>query len=101
MTTKIGNYSENENSIVGNSNVIPALGESWAHATTTRILLTFDGNSKNNNEADNGGGGCFGFSDEYGIPGKRRICKLVKSSHRPAGIAYFTVTEFGLRDGIM
>lgn len=96
MTTKIGNHNENENSIVGNSRsngtsnsyVIPALGESWAHATTTRILLTFDGNE---------GGGGFGC-DEYGIPGERRICKLVKSSHRPAGIAYFTVTEFGLRD---
>ncbi len=100
MTTKIGgnNYYENENNSTfgnsrsiddtgtdNNSNVIPALGESWAHATTTRILLTFDGNNVNNN-------------NEYGIPGERRICKLVKSSHRPAGIAYFAVTEFGLRD---
>ena len=91
MTTKVGGISgsiENKmhNDIGNNRNasrLIPALGESWAHSTTTRLLLMTDdtavGKSRNQ---------------------QCRICKLVKSPHRPAGTAAFTITEFGIRGAI-
>lgn len=64
----------------GSTKLIPALGESWAHATTTRLLLMKDPNSN-------------GFCDR-----DRHICKLVKSGNKPCGTAFFTVTKSGVRD---
>lgn len=100
MTTKIGSNiggsagnDSNADMFNNNSSVVPALGESWAHSTATRLLLMFDNSLENGNDS---GGSMYG--DEYGIQGQRRLCKLVKSSHRAAGIASFCVTEFGLRD---
>eukprot|EP00557_Chaetoceros_sp_GSL56_P002912 CAMPEP_0176486954 /NCGR_PEP_ID=MMETSP0200_2-20121128/5856_1 /TAXON_ID=947934 /ORGANISM="Chaetoceros sp., Strain GSL56" /LENGTH=433 /DNA_ID=CAMNT_0017883715 /DNA_START=125 /DNA_END=1426 /DNA_ORIENTATION=+ len=61
----------------GSSSLVPALGESWAHAMTTRLLLTFPSDSNSSS--------------------KRRLCKLVKSPHKPEGTAIFTITEFGIR----
>lgn len=100
MTTKFGAKTNNNNSLgsktvdsqneIVSSNFAPALGESWAHATSTRILLMFD---KSGNQCTDG--------EKYGIQGQRRICQLVKSSHKATGMAYFSVTEFGLRDCVL
>jgi RAD51-like protein 2 len=63
---------------------VPALGESWAHATTTRMLLSSSPSPVPAN------------------PKKRvaanRMCTLVKSPHRPAGIALFQIVKNGIRD---
>mmetsp|Transcript_14318 Transcript_14318/g.17394 ORF Transcript_14318/g.17394 Transcript_14318/m.17394 type:complete len:409 (-) Transcript_14318:155-1381(-) len=85
MTTKIGAMTNNNNSS-SDSRFVPALGESWAHSTTTRILLTFDNYSTNH------------IDDNDNDRHQRRVCKLVKSPHRAAGSARFSVTEFGVRD---
>lgn len=67
MTTKVGNNDT--------SKLVPALGESWGHATTTRLLLSQAGQD----------------------PSIRR-CTLVKSPHRAAGSALYQVRETGIRD---
>jgi RecA/RadA recombinase len=100
MTTKIGggvsNHDSNSSSSMNNNNisgsVTPALGESWAHSTTTRLLLMFDHDSSSSTATQENG--------EYHLQNQRRICKLVKSPHKAAGTASFRVTEFGLRDVI-
>jgi RAD51-like protein 2 len=53
--------------------LVPALGESWAHATTTRLLL-----SKENESVE-------------------RKCCLVKSPQLPAGTAVYQVLDIGIR----
>lgn len=58
------------------SRIVPALGESWAHATTTRLLLSTTPNST------------------------VRQCTLVKSPHRPPGTAHYSVLECGVRDAV-
>lgn len=72
MTTKMGG-SQNESPQDNQTRVMPALGESWAHCTTTRLSLS---NYKNN----------------------IRKCTLVKSPHKPVGCAFYTVTEIGVRE---
>lgn len=69
MTTKIGAQGE--------SKYVPALGESWAHATTTRLLLS----SANH-------------TDDPSV----RQCTLIKSPHKATGTAIFQVRECGIRD---
>jgi len=84
MTTKIDNSgrgaisdgTKNEWDSSSGSRVTPALGESWAHATTTRLLLS-EGNAENSDV---------------------RHCTLVKSPHKPVGTASYIVTEMGIRD---
>lgn len=63
MTTKI---------VSQKTHLVPALGESWAHAVTTRLLLSRQQQSS--------------FS-----------CKIVKSPHRPSGTAHFQVLRQGIR----
>lgn len=65
MTTKVGEHE---------ARLVPALGESWAHATTTRILLS--------------------RTDHPTI----RKCTLVKSPHKASGMAMYDVREAGIRD---
>ena len=70
MTTKyVG-----EGSGGSGSHLVPALGESFAHATTTRLVLS---RSPSTND---------------------RVCKLVKSPHLPTGQAKFAILEKGIRD---
>jgi len=64
MTTKING---------SDSQTVPALGESWAHSVTTRLILA---------------------SDEQSI----RHCRLVKSPHKPYALARYEVQECGIRD---
>lgn len=56
----------------GESSLVPALGESWAHATTNRILLLWKG--------------------------KYRFAELLKSPRLPNKTAPFTVAGVGIRD---
>jgi RAD51-like protein 2 len=69
MTTKfVGAGSIQSN----NSHLVPALGESWAHAVTTRIILS-------------------SLSDDL------RTCTLVKSPRLPSGSANYNIMECGVR----
>jgi RAD51-like protein 2 len=65
MTTKMSDNA---------SQIVPALGESWAHAVTTRLIL----------------------ERQAGLT--HRICRLVKSPHKACGVAQLDVRECGIRD---
>ncbi|CAJ1901569.1 unnamed protein product [Cylindrotheca closterium] len=82
MTTKIGMQGGGNNTSNNNNNsvLVPALGESWAHAITTRLLLS--------QHQQNGG------SDSNR---QLRTCQLVKSPHRPSGMAHFQILPQGIR----
>jgi len=66
MTTKVNN------SAIDSATLVPALGESWAHAATNRIQLYW----------------------EFGT----RMAHLFKSPSRQNAKAPFTITECGVRD---
>ena len=86
MTTKMdGSVSRDGRSM---SRLVPALGESWAHCTTTRLLLSHLPTSSNSNTSCNAG------QQRQSL----RRCSLVKSPHKPAGCANFVVLEVGIRD---
>ena len=70
MTTKLTNQKTT-------SSLIPALGESWAHAVTTRLLLKQGQQQQETSDI--------------------RTCTLVKSPHRAAGSAQFRVLKQGIR----
>lgn len=55
--------------------VVPALGESWAHAVTTRLIL-----------------------EQQSPESSYRVCRLVKSPHKPNAEAFLDVRECGIRD---
>ncbi|KAG2454632.1 hypothetical protein HYH02_000473 [Chlamydomonas schloesseri] len=56
----------------GGSKLVPALGESWGHAASTRVMLTWG-------------------------PDNERHAQLVKSPHLPPGDAAYAVTSDGVR----
>ncbi|KAG2436443.1 hypothetical protein HXX76_006746 [Chlamydomonas incerta] len=56
----------------GGSKLVPALGESWGHAASTRVMLTWG-------------------------PDNERHAQLIKSPHLPPGDAAFAVTADGVR----
>lgn len=72
MTTKLNNQKST-------TSLIPALGESWAHAVTTRLLLKQQQQYSHQESSD------------------LRTCTLIKSPHRPAGTAQFRVLQQGIR----
>ena len=74
MTTKV---DESTNT----SRCVPALGESWAHATTTRLLLTTSSSQHHGSDRP-----------------QERTCTLVKSPHKPPGTAQYQVLDIGIRD---
>jgi len=84
MTTKISAMDVEYDAFTGivmkhgnfTSRLVPALGESFAHATTTRLLL----------------------SPTIPSMDDSRECRLIKSSHKPPGKALYRVTEQGIRD---
>ncbi|KAG7361584.1 DNA repair and recombination protein radA [Nitzschia inconspicua] len=107
MTTKIvqtkgGNSSNSSNTLSTN---VPALGESWAHATTTRLLLKMkeflvaETTTATTPEDEN---------DDHHTPSKQdiyppqlrqdRTCTLIKSPNRPPGTVPFRITKDGIRD---
>lgn len=92
------------------SRLVPALGESWAHAVTTRLILSFgDGCSSSgggtsatdyNNENSvtmNGNSDNNIYSNNNNNKGFR-TCTLVKSPHLPPGSAEYCIVENGIRD---
>lgn len=99
MTTKVGagvGFSGGADpSEKLDSRLVPALGESWAHSTTTRLLLTVDGGfqaiAMGNTSTGRG-------SFDGGNATQVRRCRLVKSPHKAAGTAAFQVLEQGIRD---
>jgi len=81
MTTKVISAEQQEGELMdcilyNDTRLVPALGDSWAHSTTTRLLLSFDDST---------------------MPTKRK-CQLIKSPHKPGGMAYFAITDYGMRD---
>lgn len=114
MTTKVGDGGRGGKSSPSSSfstKIVPALGESWAHATATRILLSnngmnggegFGAPTKEDEEADDDS------DHEHDNNGKERgyetwqqqnrSCTLVKSSDRASGTAHFRILEVGIRD---
>ena len=91
MTTKIGRNNTG-------TSVVPALGESWAHATATRLLLSKDErflteHASSHNDDD---------ETEYDANLRKRrevrTCSLIKSSHKPTGRASYRILEEGIRD---
>jgi RAD51-like protein 2 len=66
----------------GTSRIIPALGEAWAHAMGTRLLLHWDQNHSFVNTSN----------------GKIRVASLVKSPSMPLQSVPYTVNTKGIRD---
>ena len=63
--------------------LVPALGESWAHAVTTRLLLSGSGS----------GDGSVSTLHQQ----QPRTCRLTKSPRLPSGAADFQIVEAGVR----
>lgn len=76
---------------IPSSRLTPALGESWSHSTTTRLLLT---------QSKGGVGGSVYGSSSTGNDGESdlRRCRLVKCPHKATGVADFQVNGSGIRD---
>jgi hypothetical protein len=83
--------ADDTNTVVmeGDCKLIPALGASFAHSTTTRILVMQDP-MESIHTSPTMNGICTK------IP--RRVCKLIKSPHKPVALAYFYITDQGIRD---
>lgn len=80
MTTRVDRTDPNGSG----TKIVPALGESWAHSVTSRLIVDF-----------------FRRSNP-GVPlgadlKELRTCRLVKSPHKPPGTAMFTITDKGIR----
>ena len=75
---------------IPSSRLTPALGESWSHSTTTRLLLT---------QLREGIGGSVYGSSSTGNDGESdlRRCRLVKCPHKATGVADFQVNGSGIR----
>lgn len=77
MTTKFMSTMNSTGNELNTNNssmkLVPALGESWAHAVTTRLVLSA-------NEGN-----------------QQRICTLTKSPRLPTGSAAFQIVEAGVR----
>ncbi len=89
MTTKMSSGSNV-------SSVVPALGESWAHATATRLLLSKEERFRMErfpeDEDDDG------ESLRHRVRSDLRTCSLIKSAHKPTGTANYRIMEEGIRD---
>ena len=103
MTTKVESKSEGGTSssssfVGGHSRLVPALGESWAHAATHRVQL-FWGHRPDDGDDEGGGDRNFGGSS---VASRHfdavRYAKVIKSSRRKDQIAPYTVTALGVRD---
>jgi RAD51-like protein 2 len=66
--------------------LVPALGEAWAHAVSTRLVLHQP--SHNPSSVTTG---------RTTTQQQRRACQLVKSPRLPSGVADFAVLEAGIR----
>ena len=82
LTNKI----DKDSTGAGGMKLAPALGESWAHSVTSRLMVDFYHRHVPNGATP---GGC--------VMGEVRTCSLVKSPHKPNGTALFMITDKGIR----
>jgi RAD51-like protein 2 len=80
MTTRV----DRKDTTGSGTKVVPALGESWAHSVTSRLIVDYY-------RRLNPGAPLTGDMREL------RTCRLVKSPHKPPGTALFTITDKGIR----
>eukprot|EP00578_Thalassiosira_sp_NH16_P031311 CAMPEP_0181078316 /NCGR_PEP_ID=MMETSP1071-20121207/1418_1 /TAXON_ID=35127 /ORGANISM="Thalassiosira sp., Strain NH16" /LENGTH=495 /DNA_ID=CAMNT_0023159617 /DNA_START=303 /DNA_END=1790 /DNA_ORIENTATION=- len=83
LTTRI---EKDGNNSQGGTKLVPALGESWAHSVTSRLMIDhyrpFHTDTSSSTDT---------HMDEV------RTCTLVKSPHKPTGTALFMITDKGIR----
>lgn len=79
------NKLDKDSTGAGGMKLVPALGESWAHSVTSRLMVDFY-----HRHVPNG-------SLPGGVMGEVRTCSLVKSPHKPNGTALFMITDKGIR----
>lgn len=72
-----------DSSTTPRTKLIPALGESWAHAVTSRLILNKSMSYSNSNDTEE--------HQQY------RICSLTKSPRLPSGEAHLLITNAGIR----
>jgi RecA/RadA recombinase len=81
LTNKI----DKDSTGAGGMKLVPALGESWAHSVTSRLMIDFY-----HRHVPNG-------ASHGGAMGEVRTCSLIKSPHKPNGTALFMITDKGIR----
>ena len=89
LTTRI-DKDGNSNNPGGTTKLVPALGESWAHSVTSRLMIDhhrFHADALSS----------LNSSTHISSMGEVRNCTLVKSPHKPTGTALFMVTDKGIR----
>lgn len=81
LTNKI----DKDSTVAGGMKLVPALGESWAHSVTSRLMVDFY-----HRHVPNG-------ASHGSVMGEVRTCSLIKSPHKPNGTALFMITDKGIR----
>ena len=86
LTTKMDIDNNNPGTSSGGTKLVPALGESWAHAVSSRLMIDH----------------LHRLCPESSAPMDDtmediRVCTLVKSPHKPPGTAQFVITDKGIR----
>ena len=89
LTTRI--EKDANNNAVGGTKLVPALGESWAHSVTSRLMIDHYRQFHNTTDASSSPSTGAHNMDEA------RVCTLVKSPHKPTGTALFVITDKGIR----
>jgi len=79
------NKLDKDSTGAGGMKLVPALGESWAHSVTSRLMVDFY-----HRHVPNG-------ASPGGVMGEVRTCSLIKSPHKPNGTACFMITDKGIR----
>jgi RAD51-like protein 2 len=95
MTTKISTGRAPAGGGGGSSRLVPALGESWAHAATHRVQLYWAPPTlvAHASSSSSTGGVAAAYANA------ERVATFIKSSCRPSDVeARYTVTELGVRD---
>lgn len=99
MTTKVVQQrgaSSNDSSTISTN--VPALGESWAHSTTTRLLLKMKEVMVSTTDDDGEGDDTPKSVGVRQQVRQERTCTLMKSLNRPPGTVAFQITHDGIRD---
>jgi RAD51-like protein 2 len=101
MTTKVvaptvaaGDSNRSTTSMDHRHEVVPALGEAWAHAVTTRLLLV---NHDDNDSHEPNTTTSSMNNNNNNKTVLRRSCHLIKSPCLAPGRAFFQVCESGIR----
>lgn len=82
LTTRIEKDDTNNQ---GGMKMVPALGESWAHSISSRLMIDHHRHFEATSPMTTA------------HMGEVRSCTLVKSPHKPTGTALFTITDKGIR----